>query len=233
MRRVILAMMAKPPEVGLRNASGLALSRECTFWFWLAYFALLLAVFGLIATEVLWRLPDLTGFYFIEAVLVLCAPLGVLFVCDRLTLETYSATWFDLRDRGRALLLLERDSVETIRRELRWNPVLMWLRPPASRDVASQLMTAALWYRAIMAPEGAGAWRRYSEPNGWARGFGLRLGLTAGLMSLVNGAAASQWPLLLAAVPGGLMFGLFGIQQLTILARRQAILDYFAVHLNQ
>jgi hypothetical protein len=226
--------MFRPPTTGLRNASGLALSRECTFWFWLSYGALLLAVYGLLLAELLWRLPDLIGFYLIEGLLAICAPLLVLMLCDRITLETYGSVWYDLRDRGRALLLLDPQSVETIRRELRWHPLLLWLRPPASADIRSQLLTAALWYRAIMAPEGTGSLRRYGEQLGWSFAYALLLLTGAGGLLIASGASA-DWLALLhgLACPAGLVFGLFAYQQLIILARRQAILDYFAVHLHQ
>lgn len=222
------------PMTGLRNASGLALSAHCAAWFWLAYAALLAAVLGVLIGQLLWRSPDLLSFYFVEALLGLCAPLAVLLVCDSITLRVYGEVWYDLRDRGRALLLLDPQAVDTIRSELRWHPLLAWLRPPASRDVGSQLFSAALWYRALMAPEGASTRARYGEQYGWALAFGLLLAVPpAWFIAISQGLFESPAVNAAGTLLSALMFALFGLQQLVLLARRQAILDYFAVHREQ
>jgi hypothetical protein len=129
---------------------------------------------------------------------------------------------------------LDKDAVETIRRELRWHPVLGWLRPPPSRDVRSQLFTAALWYRALMAPEGAAWGVRYGEQLGLAAALGL-LGLVPFGWFQASSANLGQSRVVdcLAILSLCFPLGWLGWQQLIVTARRQAILDYFAAHLSQ
>jgi hypothetical protein len=225
--------MARAPGTGMRNASGLAWSRECSVWFWLSYVGLLAALIALLAAELLWRLHTDLSFYFIEALLLLISPFLVLMHCDQVTLRTYSALWYDLREQGRAPLLLDRDAVANIRDELRWHPLLGWLRPPPSRDVRGQLFTATLWYRAVMAPEGTSWPKRYSEQLGLALALLLLvatplLWMFSGGTDMLTGKAADCATLALLAVA----LGWLAQQQLVVTSRRQAILDYFAVHLT-
>lgn len=218
-------------QPGLRNASGLALGWRRELWFWFAYLALLAASWLLLIAAVLIRLPDLLGFYFFEALLALCAPLLVLYVCDSQTLRSYGMVWHDLLELNRAELLLSTEAVELVRRELRHNPLLRWLRPPPSRSIAGQLLTASLWYHALLAPEGSGFLRRYREQLLLALGYCLLLSVPLGWVYAHSSALFT--PRLvnaLGAAGCGLMLGLFGLQQLAVLARRQAIDDFFALH---
>jgi len=215
----------------LRSAGGMHLSRECGLWFWVAWLALTAGLIGALFGEFLLRVPDGIGFYFVEALLGLIAPLGMLIYADQVTIDTYQRTGADLRHRAVAVLLLNRDSVELIRHELRFNLLLTWLKPPRSADVRSQLMTAALWYRALTAPEGAPWWQRYGENMLSTAGAAAAL-LFSPVLWLLGLEAAGGWMTEERVTAGALLIGCLGLLALghgllKSTARRQAIVDFF------
>jgi hypothetical protein len=182
---------------------------------------------------VLWRLPDLLGNYMLEAFGACTAPLLSLVLADQLALGAYQRTWFELKNLGRAPLLLEQDGLALVRSDLAAHPLLRWLRPAPGGGLRRQLRAAAVWYDALLSPEDAPWLQRYGAP--------LRSAL-AGLLALLTpllwwGSASAAWlPARTAQLAGialaAVALGTLAVGQLQTTARRQAIQDYFTTYLD-
>jgi hypothetical protein len=221
-------------QAGLRNASGLGFSRECAPWFYFCLLCLLVSILALLGVEVLWRLPDLLGNYMVEAFAAVTSPVLSLVLADQVSLGAYQRTWFELKNLGRAPLLLDKDKLAYIRHELASHLLLRWFRPAPTGDLGRQLRLAAAWYDAVVSPEDAPWLRRYGAP--------LRLELGALLAAAALGVWGAAWrfrleanrPLLLACTAvGGVGLAAWAVGQLRAISRRQAILDYFATYQGQ
>ena len=223
-------MPRRKVEFGINTLTGMQLSRVARGWYWTAWTALLAAVWAALFAEVLLRVPDGIGFYPVEAAVGIGAPLLCLFVADHLTIEHYLYTWRLLKEKQHASIVLEPKHIERVRFELRHNWLLRWVRPAKSPTIGAQLFAAALWWQAVVAPEGTPWLKRYWEP------LGMALGLTsAALVPLVVFAAATALdvnltsPLLAAALfIAAVGLGLLSFSLLRTTARWQAIVDYFA-----
>jgi hypothetical protein len=227
----ILISVAGPPQVGLRNASGLGYGLECAVSFYLALLCLLGALAGVLIAELLWRVPRLSGNYMFEALGLLCSPLVSLMLADQLSLGAYQQAWYDLKNLGRAQLLLEPQSVALIRRELAYHPLLFWLRPELPRDLPAQLRVAGLWFDAFVQPEDAPWLARYGAQLRSVLAAVLALFVPAGCWALVTTTLLPQRKVELAGLAiGAVALGLTAVQQLRTTAQRQAVLDYFAAH---
>lgn len=227
--------MAKP-QAGLRNAAGLGLSRECAPAFYLALLQLVIAVLGLIGAEVAWRLPDLMGNYMLEAFAAISAPVLCLVVADQLALAAYQRTWFELKNLGRAVLLLDPDAMALIRRDLAGHALLRWYLPAAASDLRRQLRTAASWYDALLSPEDAPWLKRYGRQLLLRGAMLLEFVFPAVWLALTRGrviqsASAADWTVTLLAIGvAALCLIATAVQILLITGRRQAIADYFATY---
>lgn len=220
----------KDKRVDIRNATGMHLSRAVRGWYWISWLALLVALYTAILLELMLRVPDTIGWYPIEAALVLGGPLLCLYLADRLTINHYLHIWHLLRDRAHAQLLLEPGHVDRVRAELRFNPLLRWLRPPRAGELGSQLFAAALWWQAVTAPEGTQWLRRYGEPLAMALGLlaGVLVPLLCALAAVVLEVLPARPALILAMGCGALGLATLAVSLLRTTARWQAIADYFA-----
>ncbi len=217
-------------KFGINTVTGMQLSRVARGWYWTAWTALTAAQLALLFAEVLLRLPDGIGNYSVEAALGLLAPFLALFLADHLTVEHYLETWRLLKDAAHAGIVLEPKHIERVRFELRHHWLLRWVRPAKTPTIGAQLFAAALWWQAVVAPEGTPWLKRYWEPLGMALGL-----IIAAVVPLVVFAAATQLaveltaPLLAAFLAcAALGLGLLGLSLLRTTARWQAIVDYFA-----
>lgn len=223
-------MGKRKPQIGLGTVTGMQLSRAARGWYWTSWAALLAAAWSLLLAELLLRVPDSIGFYPLEAALGLLAPFLALFLADHLTVEHYLEVWRLLKERAHAELILEPKHIERVRYELRHHWLLRWVRPPKTPTIGTQLFAAALWWQAVVAPEGTPWLRRYWEPLLMALGL-----ITPGFIPLViaGSALGLEIPLTnitLAAALGSfaLGLGLLSFSLLRTTARWQAIVDYFA-----
>ncbi|MCH7472792.1 hypothetical protein IIA79_07570 [bacterium] len=212
-------------EVGfdLRNMAGMRFSRECRFYFWVAWGAWWVAVWVAVYAEYSWRVPDFMGFHLVEAWIAMLAPFATLAAADSLSIKTYQATWFEFNRKGLGPVMLAKESVDRLRDELGQSLLLRWFKPPESRDVSAQLMTAALWYPALALPQDSSWWRRYGE---WAVDvlFGY---LPLGIAPLLFLVAPKPWGLSVGLIICAVSLAVLGNSALRLAARRQAILDYF------
>jgi hypothetical protein len=223
-------MSKRKPPVDLRQLTGMHLSRVARGWYWTAWTALLAAQLALLFAEVLLRLPDGIGNYPIEAALGMLAPFLALFLADHLTVEHYLETWRLLKDAAHASIVLEPKHIERVRYELRHHWLLRWVRPAKTPTIGAQLFAAALWWQAVVAPEGTPWLKRYWEPLGMACG-----GLIGALVPAVIFFAATGLEVFLtntvfaiALACAALGLGLLSLSLLRTTARWQAIVDYFA-----
>lgn len=216
--------MARRPRFNLRSAGGMHLSLECSFYFWTGWLAWLLALSGAVFGEYVWRVPEPPAAYLIEAVIGMTSWLSALVLADTQMIAIYRATWRELRQRFMAPVVIEPQVIEQIRRELAGDPLLKWFKPPKSGDLRSQLLTAALWWQAVTAPEGASYLRRYGE---WLVDALLGyLPLALGVLVL------AVWPswrgVGTAALIGSVGMAILGYSLIRLAARRQVMVDYFA-----
>lgn len=216
--------MTRRPRFNLRSAGGMHLSRECGFYFWFGWLAWVLAIGGAMFGEYTWRVPDPPAAYLVEAVIGMTGWLSALWLADTQMVSVYRATWEQLRRRFMAPVIVEPQVVDQIRRELAGDPLLKWFRPPQSNDLRSQLLTAALWWQAVTAPEGTGYLRRYGE---WLVDAGLGY-LPLGLGVVVLALWPSWRGVGTAALLGALGMATLGYSLIRLAARRQVMVDYFA-----
>ena len=150
--------------------------------------------------------------------------LVTLAAADYTAISLYQSAWFAIHRRGLAPVLLDQGAIERIRRELRAVPLLVWLRPPASRSVRAQLLGAALWFNAVTLPEGAPWLKRYGE---WLVDAlcGYLLSAGALIAALLNPSWRGLGIAALAFAAGQAALGYSAIR---LAARRQAILDFFS-----
>jgi len=207
---------------------GLRFSRECSAYFWAGWAAWSTAGIGTAAAVFFLRVSEPPAFYGWEALAGLLAPFVALYLADHVSLSGYERVSQDLRERALAPLLLDIQAVEQLRREMGGNLLLRWLRPPLSKSVREQLMTAALWYPALVLHAGHAWQRRYGE---WVAdvlcGY---LPLFAGWIigALFPGAHGQALAVLITCL--GLIT--LGLSSIRLGARRQAILDYFRAWLT-
>jgi|GEM_PF-2892473 len=208
----------------MRAAAGMQLSRECGFYWWTGWLAWVLASWALLFGEYAWRVPDPPAAYLFEATGAMLSWLIALAAADSFVVAVYRRSWRLLKRETWAPAMLDTGNSDLIRRELRANPLIRWLRPPKSHDIRAQLLTASLWWQAFTAPEGATHWRRYGE---WI--VDAALGYLPMLAAFVIVAVWPTWRGMgTAALCGALGMGVLGWSLLRLSARRQAILDYFS-----
>jgi hypothetical protein len=212
----------------LNNSPGLYLSGANRIYYWIAYTAWLAAVFAGLYAEYQLRTDGQLGFYLFEAFAAMLGWLIAFVIADHTVISTYRRTFDRLLRRNAAMLLLDLEKTGRIRRELAANPLLRWFRPPRAAHVGTQLLSASLWWTAVIEPEDASPWRRYGE---W-------------IIDVLFGYLPLSMALVLTAsfLPGGfvwlalllLSLGLatIGYSLLRLAARRQAVLDYFRAWLS-
>jgi hypothetical protein len=218
----------RSPRINLRAVAGMMLSRECRLYYWTGWVAWVIGGWALVYAEYTFRVSLPPAFYMVEAWLAMLMPFLAMVVADWLAIRIYQAVWFEFNRRALGAVALESMAVDRIREELRKNVLLRFLRPPASRSIGDQLLTAALWYRALTMPEDSPWWQRYGE---WA--VDVLLGYIPLLIAVVlligwlSGLTGERYGLALAAIPGGLSMLVLGYSALRFASRRQAIIDYF------
>jgi hypothetical protein len=214
-------------SINLRSAAGMHLSHECRFYFWVGWIAWVLAVWAALFGEYVWRVPDPPAFYLVEAGGAMLSWLIALALADWQVVTIYQATWHLLQHRTLAPVALNAEVVERIRNELATDPLLRWFRPPKTSGIRAQLMTVALWFQAVAAPEGSPRWRRYSE---W-----LIDGAFGYLPIVAACVVIAVWPkwrgMGTAALLGAIGMAVLGYSLIRLAARRQAILDFFTTEL--
>jgi len=216
--------MVNFPRITPRTASGMHLSRECDFYFWAGWLAWVLAISGLAFGEYVWRVPDPPAAYMIEGVIAMTSWLISLWLADDRMIAIYRATGYELRQRFMVPVVIEPQVVDQLRRELARDPLLKWFRPPRSGDLRSQLLTAALWWQAVTAPEGTGYLRRYGE---WL--IDALLGYLPLVLAVVLLLTWPSWRGVgTAALLGSVGMAILGYSLIRLAARRQAVLDYFS-----
>jgi len=216
-------MRFRRKQAGARNAAGMMLSLECAVYFWLGWVAWLLALAGACFGEYIWRVPEPPGAYLFEALVMMLSWVITLAAADHTVISYYRTTWHMLFRQTVAPLVLESKLVDRIRQELTRIPLLRPLRPPPSSDIRGQLMTVALWWQAVTAPEESGVWRRYGE---WL------VDVLGGYLPLVVGVIVLMaWPerrgLATASLLGAVAMAVLGYSLIRLAGRRQAVLDYF------
>jgi hypothetical protein len=216
--------MKKRPRMNIRAAAGMMLAGECRFYFWFGWLAWMLAIAGIAFGEYVWRVPDPPAAYLVEAVVMMTSWLSALFLADSRVVSIYRRTWQQLRQRFMAPVVIEPQVVDQIRKELAVDPLLKWFKPPRSSGLRAQLLTAALWWQAVTAPEGTPRLKRYGEWFVDALLGYLPLGLAVAVLIV--------WPvwrgLGTAALLGSIGMAVLGYSAIRLAARRQALLDYFS-----
>jgi hypothetical protein len=208
---------------------GLRFGGACAAYYWTGWLAWCAAGLTVLYAEYHLRVPEPPGGYIVETALGLLIPYFALALGDHVSIESYMRVWFDLQRPGCAPQMLDQSAVDRIREELRANVLLRWFRPPVSKDLGAQLVTTALWYKAMALHPSLGFWARYGE---WV------IDVLVALISIA-GLAGIAW-LWLSAEIGKLdwllhvaLLGLcpplvvIGYSVIRFAARRQAILDYF------
>ena len=201
----------------------MSFSSQCALYFWAGWAAACIAFWGLLYVELSLRAPDYLSFYVFEAWLGLLAPFITLWLLDSASLRIYQAVWFELYRQGLGVRIIEPEGVDRLRSELRGSLLLRWFRPPKSDDLRSQLMTASLWYPALVRPVKASWHRRYGE---WV--VDIWLGYTLLFLSWVGWFVSPTQTMTLISI-GATCIALMviGYSSVRLAARRQAILDYF------
>ena len=216
--------MTKRPRFNIRSAVGMHFSGECRFYFWCGWLAWMLAIAGAAFGEYVWRVPDPPAPYLIEAIVMMTSWLSALYLADTKVVAIYQSTWQQLRQRFMAPVVIEPQVVDQIREELSVDPLLKWFKPPKSGCLRGQLLTAALWWQAVCAPEGTPRLKRYGE---WF------IDVLLGYLPLGLGVAVLiAWPVWRgvgsAALLGSIGMVTLGYSAIRLSARRQALLDYFS-----
>jgi xanthosine utilization system XapX-like protein len=208
---------------------GLRLGGACAAYYWTGWLAWSAAGFTALYAEYHLRVPAPPANYLIEAVLGILLPYCALVLGDHVSLESYMQVWFDLRRPGCAPQMLDVSAVERIRADLGSNVLLRWFRPPVSKELSTQLVTTALWYKAMALHPSRGFWARYGE---WVVDVMVVhiavLGIVAvAYLWLVAEAGKLDWLLHVALLGMCLPLMVTGYSVIRFAARRQAILDYF------
>jgi hypothetical protein len=214
-------------DVSLRNASGMHYARRAGANHWAGWLALLAGSWSLLFGEYHMRTSGPMGFYLVEGWLALCMPFFAMYIADSIAVNLYHSTYREVQRMNLAERVLDQVAIEDIRSELAGNLLLRAFRPPRSLHIAAQLYSAALWYRAIVRPAGAGFWQRYSE-----QATDMLLGyiplFLAAFVAVSWMESGARWQMALTALLAGLSLVVLGLSLLRFAARRQAILDYFA-----
>lgn len=198
-------------------------SGDCRFYFWTGWTGWVLATWAIVYGEYTWRVPEPPGGYMVEAGALMLSWFGALALADHLAIAVYRHVWRQLKQGTIAPIVLEQQVIDRIRGELASDPLLRWLRPPQSKDVRGQLMTAALWWQALCAPEGSSRWERYGE---WLQDTLLGyLPLLIAVSLVIMFPSWRGWGT--AALVGAVGCGVLGHSLIRLAARRQAIVDYF------
>jgi hypothetical protein len=208
---------------------GLRLGTACAGYFWAGWVAWSAAGITALYAEYHLRAPQPPTGYLLESTLGILLPFLALGLADNFSLESYLQVWRDLQRHGSAPRMLDSSAIEHIRAELRTHPALRWFAPPESKSIEAQLMTTALWYKAVALPPAAGFKARYGE---WLLdtlgGYGALLCFIAVGYLWLNtrqGECDLLWHLALLGLC--LPLTVLGRSVIRFAARRQAILDYF------
>ncbi len=107
--------------------------------------------------------------------------------------------------------------------------LLRWFAPPVTPRYQAQLLTTALWYKAVALHPSRGFWARYGE---WLLdvlgGYGTLLAWIAVAYLWLNATGSElDWLLHCALLLLCLPLALLGLSVIRFAARRQALLDYF------
>jgi hypothetical protein len=208
---------------------GLKLGGACAAYHWIGWLAWCAAGITALYAEYHLRVLEPPAGYMVETALGILIPYLALVLSDHVSIESYMQVWFDLRRPGWAPQMLDLSAIDRIREELGGNVILRWFRPPASQDLGGQLVTTALWYKAMALPPSAGFRARYGE---WVTDAVVAQAAVLGLAAMAYvwlTAAASQldWLLPVALLSLCLPLMVIGHSVIRFAARRQAILDYF------
>jgi hypothetical protein len=211
------------------NTLGLRFGGACAAYYWIGWVAWCAAGITTLYAEYHLRVPQPPAGYIVETTLGLLIPYLALMLGDHVSLESYMQVWFDLRRPGCAPQMLDASAVDRIREELRSHMLLRWFRPPASKKLGAQLVTTALWYKAMSLHPSRGFWARYSE---WMIDVLVVILALTGLATiawlwLFSGVGQLDWLLHVALLGTCLPLLVIGYSVIRFAARRQAILDYF------
>lgn len=216
-------------KINALGTVGLRLSNACAPYHWIGWVAWCAAGLTALYAEYCLRVPDPPGGYLFEAALGILWPFIALVLADDLSLAHYQQPWIDLSRPGTAPRMLDASAVDNIRDELRSHPILRWFAPPESREISAQLLTTALWYKAVALHPSHGFRARYGE---WLLdalgGYGTLLSIIAvGYLWLNTTEGRLDWLLHAALLLLCLPLAVLGHSVIRFAARRQAILDYF------
>ncbi len=205
----------------IRNAGSFNVSRETAGMYLLGYLLVVVSVYALLGLEFYWRVPDLLGFYFWEAMLAMLSPFILYGLADIYVMETYRETGHQIRNRFVVHMIMDDERCEHIRRSGRFNPLILWMLPRPVRTVRRQLASISLWYGALTHPEGSPPLRSLRDP--------LMLGLACWLLLVAlpavllpvlgSGGTPPRWMLLV-------LLGLLGLGSLlagVVLLKRSAV----------
>jgi hypothetical protein len=212
-----------PPKINPLAFAGIRFGRECAWYYWLGLAAWVAAVFCAVYAEYNLRVPNPPGGYLVEAFAAFLAPFIALMLADNTALKIYSQVALDLHDRNWAPQLIDSSSVDLIRQELKRHVLLRFIVPPVSHGLREQLLTAALWYPAVVLPP--------SQP--WRKRYGEWLADVLGgyLLALCSWSVVYIWndlrALPIAMLLTGAALAVLGYSSIRLAARRQAILDFF------
>jgi len=205
------------------------LGRECSVYFWAGWVAWVVALLAMLYGEFLLRTSNNLSFYMLEAWLGFLAPFIALWQADNLGGSAYHKVWVDVNKGGISSKFADPEIIESIRKEFSSNLLLKAMKPPASRDSRSQLFTVSLWYPVITRPPAAGWWARFGEYC-----IDILLGylpfLGAVLFFMTN-EGRSTIPVTALLLSLGLTT--LGYSSIRFAARRQAVLDFFAIWKTQ
>ncbi len=202
------------------------LAGDSRIYFFVAWVAWLVSGYCLLYVEYELRRTQFLQPYAVEAWIGMVLPIGVFALADWLVIRSYERVWFGFQRQSLGPVVLERESVDRLRADLRRSILLRWAAPPASRSMRAQLLTAALWLPALCAPEGTPWAARYRE---WIVDTVTVIAVCTAIVLLVSsGGLDIVWTTraALALLAVGLL--VIGFSLVRLAARRQAILDYFS-----
>lgn len=212
----------------MRNASGMVISREVLWLHVLSFVLLQVAIYSLLALEFYWRVPDLLGFYFWEAMIAMLSPFILFGLVDIFVMEQYRETGHMIRNGYIMQILLDGERIEEIRRDHRFHPLLFWLLPARSPMARRSLFRTALWFRAHTLPQGSGLLASSRDPLMLGLGGLLLMGCLPllGLPFLMDGTLPERWLVLTGLGVLGLGSLLCGLALLRCVAVKLALADF-------
>jgi hypothetical protein len=197
-------------------------SSSSRFFFFVGWTAWWFALWSLVWAEFLLRARVPFTPYYLEAYAAILAPLAAFGCADLLVTRLYEHVWFQFTREALGPVVMEREAVDRLRADLRRSLLLRWVAPPESRSLGAQLMTAALWLPALVAPEGTSFIGRHRD---WL------IDALSVLLLLLAVCIVVVWTdrlgLALALFPMAAGLLILGYSLVRLAARRQAILDYF------